>query len=111
MTRRGERGIWQRRYWEHMIRDDRDFAAHTDYTHFDLMKHGPVEHRRSGHTRRFARMLGMASIPPDGRAAAPSRKTPASGREIEPEDHTECIRRNAVSRAVLRLLSHRPEPG
>ena len=33
MTSRGERGIWQRRYWEHTIRDDRDFAAHMDYTH------------------------------------------------------------------------------
>jgi REP element-mobilizing transposase RayT len=33
MTRRGERGIWQRRYWEHTIRDDRDFAIHFDYIH------------------------------------------------------------------------------
>jgi len=31
MTNRGERGIWQRRYWEHTILDDRDFAAHMDY--------------------------------------------------------------------------------
>ena len=42
MTRRGERGIWQRRYWEHTIRDDRDFAAHMDYTHFNLVEHGLV---------------------------------------------------------------------
>ena len=35
MTRRGERGIWQRRYWEHMIHVGRDFAAHMDYTHFN----------------------------------------------------------------------------
>jgi putative transposase len=35
MTRRGERGIWQRRYREHTIRDERDFAAHIDYTHFN----------------------------------------------------------------------------
>ena len=28
--RRGERAIWQRRYWEHLIRDERDFAAHMD---------------------------------------------------------------------------------
>jgi len=28
MARRGERGIWQKRYWEHTIRDDRDYAAH-----------------------------------------------------------------------------------
>jgi putative transposase len=44
MTNRGERGIWQRRYWEHTIRDDRDFAAHMDYTHFNPVKHGLVAH-------------------------------------------------------------------
>ncbi len=44
MIRRGERGIWQPRYWEHTIRDDRDFAAHMDYTHFNPVKHGFVEH-------------------------------------------------------------------
>ena len=41
---RGERGIWQRRYWEHTIRDDQDFAAHMDYTHFNPVKHGLVQH-------------------------------------------------------------------
>jgi putative transposase len=40
MVRRGERGIWQRRYWEHTIRDDRDYAAHMDYVHFNPVKHG-----------------------------------------------------------------------
>ena len=44
MTTRGERGIWQRRYWEHTIRDDRDFAAHMDYIHFNPVKHGLVAH-------------------------------------------------------------------
>jgi|SRR5947209_2417666 len=44
MIRRGERGIWQRRYWEHTIRDDRDLAAHLDYIHFNPVKHGLVEH-------------------------------------------------------------------
>ncbi len=48
MTRRGERGIWQRRYWEHTIRDDRDFAAHMDYTHFNPVKHGLVKHPADG---------------------------------------------------------------
>jgi len=37
---RGERGIWQRRFWEHSIRDERDFAAHVDYIHFNPVKHG-----------------------------------------------------------------------
>lgn len=44
MAERGERGIWQRRYWEHTIVDDRDYAAHMDYTHFNPVKHGLVSH-------------------------------------------------------------------
>lgn len=39
---RGERGIWQRRFWEHTLRDERDFAAHVDYVHFNPVKHGHV---------------------------------------------------------------------
>jgi putative transposase len=40
--RKGERGIWQRRYWEHLIRDDADFARHVDYIHINPVKHGLV---------------------------------------------------------------------
>ncbi len=39
---RGERGIWQRRYWEHLIRDERDFRAHMDYVHINPVKHGLI---------------------------------------------------------------------
>ena len=39
---RGERGIWQRRFWEHVIRDDADYAAHIDYCHINPVKHGYV---------------------------------------------------------------------
>ena len=53
MTSRGERGIWQRRYWEHTIRDDRDFAAHMDYTHFNPVKQVSQSTRRIGRIRRF----------------------------------------------------------
>ena len=42
-ARRRERGIWQRRFYEHMIRDDRDFHAHIDYIHWNPVKHGYVE--------------------------------------------------------------------
>ncbi|WP_054762310.1 REP-associated tyrosine transposase [Methylomonas koyamae] len=38
--KRGERGIWQRRFWEHLIRDDRDYENHMDYLHFNPVKHG-----------------------------------------------------------------------
>lgn len=38
--RKGERGIWQRRFWEHLIRDDTDLQRHVDYTHYNPVKHG-----------------------------------------------------------------------
>ena len=37
---KGERGIWQRRYWEHTIRDEADFTRHVDYIHINPVKHG-----------------------------------------------------------------------
>jgi putative transposase len=37
-----EKGIWQRRYWEHAIRDDADLERHIDYIHFNPVKHGYV---------------------------------------------------------------------
>jgi len=37
-----EKGIWQRRYWEHAIRDDADLERHIDYIHFNPVKHGHV---------------------------------------------------------------------
>ncbi|MEW6648545.1 MAG: transposase [Pseudomonadota bacterium] len=39
---RRERGIWQRRYWEHQIRDADDLARHVDYVHYNPVKHGWV---------------------------------------------------------------------
>ena len=50
MTNRGERGIWQRRYWEHTVRDDRDRAAHMDYTQPSTVS---WRTRRIGCIRRF----------------------------------------------------------
>ncbi len=37
---RRERGIWQRRFWEHMIRNQADFNRHADYIHWNPVKHG-----------------------------------------------------------------------
>jgi len=39
---KSERGIWQRRYWEHTLRDERDYERHVDYIHFNPVKHGHV---------------------------------------------------------------------
>ena len=40
---RGERGIWQRRYWEHYIRDEDDLETHIAYCYFNPVKHGLVD--------------------------------------------------------------------
>jgi putative transposase len=37
-----ESDVWQRRFWEHTIRDERDFDRHFDYIHFNPVKHGLV---------------------------------------------------------------------
>lgn len=37
-----ERGIWQRRYWEHQVRDESDLQKHVDYVHYNPVKHGYV---------------------------------------------------------------------
>ena len=37
-----ETGIWQRRFWEHTIRDETEFAQHVDYIHYNPVKHGLV---------------------------------------------------------------------
>jgi putative transposase len=64
---RGERGVWQRRYWEHTLRDETDFTRHLDYVHFNPIKHGHAEQVRDwpyssfsplGPARRLSRRLG-----------------------------------------------------
>jgi putative transposase len=37
-----ERGIWQRRFWEHLIRDEADYACHVEYCYINPAKHGLV---------------------------------------------------------------------
>lgn len=38
--RRREKGIWQRRFWEHLFRDETDWRRHMDYIHYNPVKHG-----------------------------------------------------------------------
>ncbi len=40
--KKGERGIWQRRYWEHLIHDEDDYEKHVNYIHHNPVKHGYV---------------------------------------------------------------------
>jgi putative transposase len=64
-TRRGERGIWQRRYWEHLIRDERDFRAHMDYVHINPLKHGLVDRVAEWPYSTFHRLVAQGIFPAD----------------------------------------------
>ena len=63
--RRGERGIWQRRYWEHLIRDEADFQAHVDYVHINPQKHGLVEQVKDWPYSTFHRWVERGAYPAD----------------------------------------------
>jgi len=41
-TKKREKPVWQRRYWEHLIRDEQDWRKHMDYIHYNPVKHGIV---------------------------------------------------------------------
>lgn len=40
--KKGELDVWQRRFWEHLIRDETDLARHIEYIHYNPVKHGFV---------------------------------------------------------------------
>jgi len=56
---RSERGIWQRRFWEHTIRDDADYARHVEYCHINPLKHGLVSRVRDWPYSSFHRDVGL----------------------------------------------------
>ncbi|MES2072158.1 MAG: transposase [Pseudomonadota bacterium] len=61
--RRGVRGIWQRRYWEHLIRSEADYAAHMDYVHTNPLKHGLVSKVIDWPYSTFHRLVGEGVYP------------------------------------------------
>ncbi len=64
-SRKGERGLWQRRYWEHTLRDERDFSRHADYIHFNPVKHEWVTRVEDWPYSSFHRMVRLGVYPKD----------------------------------------------
>ena len=73
-TKQGERGVWQRRFWEHTVRDEDDLKRCVDYVHWNPVKHGLVSAVKDYRWSSFARFVrageypedwGMAESPPD----------------------------------------------
>jgi len=62
---RGEAAIWQRRFWEHRIRDDVDMERHVDYIHFNPVRHGHAVHAATWPYSTFSRYVREGVYPPD----------------------------------------------
>ena len=78
-VRKAERGIWQRRYWEHAIRDEADFTRHVDYIHFNPVKHGHAARVSDWPYSSFHRMVRFGTLPPDWAGDSTAKSTSGFG--------------------------------
>jgi len=62
---RGERGIWQRRFWEHLVRDEADYARHIEYCYINPLKHAHVTRVRDWPHSSFHRDVRAGIFPED----------------------------------------------
>ncbi len=62
---KGERGIWQRRFWEHRIRDEKDYRRHVDYIHINPLRHGYVDQVIDWPFSTFSRFVEQGIYAPD----------------------------------------------
>lgn len=65
MAQRQETGVWQRRYWEHLIRDEADLRRHVDYVHFNPVKHGYARRVADWPYSTFHRYVADGRLPAD----------------------------------------------
>jgi putative transposase len=70
--RQGERGIWQRRYWEHAVRDEEDLKRCVDYVHWNPKKHGYVSTVRDWPWSSFRRYVKLGEYGADWGAENPT---------------------------------------
>lgn len=70
---KGERGIWQRRYWEHLVRDERDYAQHVDFIHYNPVTHRYVTRVSDWPHSTFHRHVERGMYPPDWGGASGSK--------------------------------------
>jgi putative transposase len=64
-SRRKEGGVWQRRFWEHVIRDELDFHRHLDYLQWNPVKHGYAKNPMDWPYSTIHRFVGQGFYPPN----------------------------------------------
>ena len=63
LLKKVERGIWQRRYWEHTLRDEEDFIQHVEYIHYNPVNHSFVSQVKDWPYSSFHRYVRDSSYP------------------------------------------------
>jgi putative transposase len=63
--RKGEHGVWQRRFWEHHLQDELDLERHVDYIHYNPVKHGHAERPVDWPWSSFGRHVQLGQYPSD----------------------------------------------
>ena len=66
-----ETGVWQRRFWEHRIKDEKDYSAHCDYIHYNPVKHGLTASPSQWPYSTFHRFVKTGVYPADWGESAP----------------------------------------
>jgi len=66
-----EATIWQRRYWEHVIRNDEDLYSHIDYIHYNPVKHGFVKDAREWPYSTIHRYIRQGLLDPEWGSCEP----------------------------------------
>ena len=72
MRKKKEKGIWQRRFWEHLIRDQEDLNCHLDYIHYNPVKHGLTARAIDWPHSSFKRFVDKGIYPEDWGSIAPT---------------------------------------
>jgi putative transposase len=81
---KGVAGVWQRRFWEHTVRNETDFAAHCDYIHYYPVKHGHVMHPSDWPYSMLHRFVSEGIYQPDWTKTEAPNELPATIRLGEP---------------------------
>jgi putative transposase len=79
--RKQEKAVWQRRFWEHQIRDEIDFARHVEYIHYNPVKHGLVKAPLDWAYSSFGRYVRTGYYPADWGAGRVISFPPEIGQE------------------------------
>ena len=81
---KGEYDLWQRRFWEHTIRDDNDLARHVDYIHYNPVKHGLVSRVAAWPHSSFHRYVRQGMLPEDWAGETSDAINEKNGEPLDP---------------------------